>query len=173
MPDRPVTPAPPWWLALRWLLVTVIGAGVIAMHTLMGAGHAHHMPGAEPMTGAGAVTGAGAMTGGGLAADAAPMTDLAPAVDHAPMTATAPVTALDAGRHPAHHGDGSMSMLAHLCLAVLGLLLLALFAPALLAWYSRGVDRAAQLAGHPAGSGQPRAPPPTAVRLAQLCVSRR
>jgi hypothetical protein len=95
------------------------------------------------------------------------------------MTATAPGTAQDADAtghegHDGHQGDGSMSMLAHLCLAVLGLLLLALVAPALLAWYRRGVDRAAaQLAGHPAGSGQPRAPPPTAVRLAELCVSRR
>ena len=154
MPEWPVASAPPRWLALRWLLVTVTGAGVIAMHTLMGTGAAHHMTGAVSMTGAGAMTSAVSMTGAGAMTSAVSMT-----------TATG---------HRGHHGDGSMSMLAHLCLAVLGLLLLALAAPALLARYRRDTDHAAPMAaGHPSGYGQSRAPPPTAVRLAELCISRR
>ncbi|HEX4359086.1 MAG TPA: hypothetical protein VH141_16270 [Pseudonocardia sp.] len=174
MPESPVASAPPRWLALRWLLVTVTGAGVIAMHTLMGTGVAHHMTGAEPMAGAVSMAGAGAMTSAVDAVGAALMTDPAPTADRAPITAAPPAPGQDAAGHQGHHGDGSMSMLAHLCLAVLGLLLLVLAAPALLARYRRDTDRAVPMAaGHPPGYGRSRAPPPTAVRLAELCISRR
>jgi len=177
MPDRPATLAPPRWLALRWLLVTVTGAGLIAMHTLMGVGGGHC---------AGAATDAVTTSTPVLMAARAPMTGHAPMAGHTPMAAQAPMTApaLMAGHtpmtaqsgatgHPGHHGDGSMSMVAHLCLAVLGLLLLLLAAPALLGWFRHDADRITQLAGHPAAAAQPRAPPPTNVRLAQLCISRR
>ncbi|HEX4252075.1 MAG TPA: hypothetical protein VH008_29735 [Pseudonocardia sp.] len=163
MPDRPVALAPPRWLALRWLLVTVTGAGLIAMHTLMGVGGGH-CAGAST----GGMTGAVMMPGTGGTSISAPMTG-APATA-APTSMTDGVTSDATG----HHGYGSMSMLAHLCLAVLVLLLLVLAAPALLAWLRREVDGSGQrLTGHPAGSGQPRAPPPTNVRLAELCISRR
>ena len=166
MPEWPVASAPPRWLALRWLLVTVTGAGVIAMHTLMGTGAAHHMTGAVSMTGAGAMTSAVSMTGAGAMTSAVSMTGAG--------AMTSAVSMTTATGHRGHHGDGSMSMLAHLCLAVLGLLLLALAAPALLARYRRDTDHAAPMAaGHPSGYGQSRAPPPTAVRLAELCISRR
>jgi hypothetical protein len=174
MPESPVAPAPPRWLTLRWLLVTVTGAGVIAMHTLMGTGAAHHTTSAQPMTGAVSMADAVSMTSAVDTVGAAPMTDLAPTADRAPMTAAPPTAGQDAAGHQGHHGDGSMSMLAHLCLAVLGLLLFVLAAPALLARYRRDTDRAVRTAaGHPSGYGQSRAPPPTAVRLAELCISRR
>jgi hypothetical protein len=165
MPDRPATLAPPRWLALRWLLVTVTGTGLIAMHTLMGVGGGHC---------AGAATDAMTTSTPVLMAARAPMTAPAPMAGNAPVSAPAPTTAQSgATGHPGHHGDGSMSMVAHLCLAVLGLLLLALAAPAVLGWFRHDADRITQLAGYPAGAGQPRAPPPTNVRLAQLCISRR
>jgi hypothetical protein len=183
MPDRPATLAPPRWLALRWLLVTVTGTGLIAMHTLMGVGGGHCagaatdamttstpvlMAARAPMTAPAPMAGNAPMTAH------APMTAPAPMAGNAPVSAPAPTTAQSgATGHPGHHGDGSMSMVAHLCLAVLGLLLLALAAPAVLGWFRHDADRITQLAGYPAGAGQPRAPPPTNVRLAQLCISRR
>ena len=189
MPDRPATLAPPRWLALRWLLVTVTGAGLIAMHTLMGVGGGHCAGAATDavttstpvlMSARAPMTAPAPMAGHTPMAAQAPMTAPAPMAGHAPMTAPAsmaghaPMTAQSgATGHPGHHGDGSMSMVAHLCLAVLGLLLLLLAAPALLGWFRHDADRATHLAGHPAGAGQPRAPPPTNVRLAQLCISRR
>ena len=180
MPDRPATLAPPRWLALRWALVTVTGTGLIAMHTLMGVGGGHCAGAATdaPTTSTPVLMAAHAPTAGPapMAAHApmtahAPMAVQVPMAGRAPMTGHAPMTAH--GSAPGHPGDGSMSMVAHLCLAVLGLLLLALAAPALLGWLRRDADRATRLAGHPAGAGQPRAPPPTNVRLAQFCISRR
>jgi hypothetical protein len=103
---------------------------------------------------------------------AAPMSDATPAAATAAVAAGAPVGAPPAG-HPGHPGGGSMSMLAHLCLAVLTLLLFAFAAPLLLARSRRVLDTATRPAGDPTRSSHPRAPPPTSVRLAELCVSRR
>jgi hypothetical protein len=142
---------------LRWSIVLSLAAGLVAMHSLLIAG------------------------GGGVGHPSrtarAAMSEVS--VSHSPAHAAVgaasevgQVPAAEApSRPPGHHGDG-MSMLLHLCLAVLGALLLALAVPLLLAVLARAAP-AGRTTGLPAPCAHPRAPPPTPVRLAQLCVSRR
>lgn len=144
---------------LRWSLVLALAGGLVVMHSLMlaGGGGVGHPAGAVPMAMSGAP---------------APPSHQAPhpAVLVGSQVEPAPVVEVRSGPS-GHHGDG-MSMLLHLCLAVVGTLLLALTAPLLLAVLDRAA-LAARPVGPPAPCSHPRAPPPTPVRLAQLCVSRR
>jgi hypothetical protein len=163
MSVRPVE-LTPRWLPLRWLLVVVIGAGVVAMHTLMGAGDGH---GRDPMTASMGAVSMGAVSMGTAVGPAS-----VSAAPGAGSAADASVGTPPAG-HPGHHGDGSMSMLGHPCLAVLTVLLLVLAVPLALTRHRRALESATRPAGDPTCSSHPRAPPPTSVRLAELCLSRR
>jgi hypothetical protein len=144
---------------LRWSLVLVLAGGLVAMHSLMlaGGGGTGHPVGTAKMVMSGPVVTSPASPAHPVS-HAGAQVEPAPAVDDHP------------GRS-GHHGDG-MSMLLHLCLAVLGTLLLALAAPLLLAVLDRAAP-AGSRAGPFTARTHPRAPPPTPVRLAQLCVSRR
>lgn len=140
----------------RWSLVLALAGGLVAMHSLVlagggGVGHPVGTVETTPMTMAGA--------------PAQSSHRVSPA-----RSAIAPPADARPGRS-GHHGDG-MSMLLHLCLAVLGALLLALAAPLLLHVLDRAAP-AGSRAGPSTARSHPRAPPPTPVRLAQLCVSRR
>jgi hypothetical protein len=79
--------------------------------------------------------------------------------------------------HGAGHGPGDGSMpsslhqVLHLCLAILSALL-ALGAIALALWRTVRPDRQATRISRLEGRAPPRRPPPTSVRLAQLCVLR-
>lgn len=79
--------------------------------------------------------------------------------------------------HGASHGPGDGSMpsslhqVLHLCLAILSALL-ALGAIALALWRTVRPDRHATRISRLEGRAPPRRPPPTSVRLAQLCVLR-
>jgi Family of unknown function (DUF6153) len=139
---------------LRWSLVLVLAGGLVAMHSLMlagGGGIGHPMVMSGPM-----VT--------SPAPPSHPVSHAGSEVEPAPAVD-------DHSGRSGHHGDG-MSMLLHLCFAVLGTLLLALAAPLLLAVLDRAA-RAGSRAGPFTPCTHPRAPPPTPVRLAELCVSRR
>lgn len=141
---------------LRWSLVLMLAGGLVAMHSLMlaGGGGTGHPVGTAKMV----------MSGPMATLPAHPVSYAGSKVEPAPAVDDHP------GRS-GHHGDG-MSMLLHLCLAVLGALLLALAAPLLLAVLDRAAP-AGSRAGPLTPRTHPRAPPPTPVRLAQLCVSRR
>lgn len=152
-----VTGRPP--LLARWLLVVVVAAGVVAMHSLLGPG---------------GCDGHGAGMGG------------VPASSGAAVMAEHPVAGLPAppglaAGDEAHAGHGPLidpagwthrcGLLGHLCLAVLVALGLALLSvlPRALAGAGSDVNEARARGG----ATSPRAPPPTSVRLAELCVSRR
>ncbi|WP_051581209.1 DUF6153 family protein [Pseudonocardia acaciae] len=134
--------------SVRWSLVLAIAAGLVAMHSLMLGG------------------------GGGVGheSEPAPAAAMSAMAEH-PAEVSAPDHDPAQTGH-GHHGDGPSALL-HLCLAVLGTLLLALAAPLLLAVLGRRATVAGRPAGMPTPCPHPRAPPPTSVRLAELCVSLR
>jgi hypothetical protein len=137
------------WRWERALVVLALLAGVVAMHSLA-------MPMAHTVDHAGSVT--TAATAPGHQPSGHPMAG--------GMTTTV-ATAMSAPQAP---GLGGHTML-HVCLAVLtALLLLALQAAAHLRRTGITVDRAPARAPH--ATPWPRPPPPTSVRLAQLCVLR-
>lgn len=128
---------------LRWWLVVVASAiGMIAMHSLVV--HEHAQPASSPTA---------------VVAVESSCCEGQHAAPPGTLQHTAP-----------HHGSLLMALL-HLCLAVLtGLTVLAI--AALLAFVRLGAD----LSDRPRSPGlrldRTRSPPPTSVRLAQLCVLR-
>jgi hypothetical protein len=144
----------------RWSIVLALAAGLVAMHSLVladgGVGHgSHSVPAEMSVTGPRPVPAAISVTGAHS--------------DPAAMSVSGDPEPVE---RSGHHGDG-MSALLHLCLAVLGMLLLGLVAPLLLAVLGRPAGSADPAAGRSSPCPRPRAPPPTSVRLAELCVSRR
>lgn len=150
----------------RWMLVLAVAVGLVGMHHLL----AH-----DPDAPAGGAALAESMTYGmpsGTAAMTAAMTAAGPV---APVsTRTRPHLVSDADRAtvmmPSPGHDLAMGMLMHLCLAVLGgLIVLGLAAVAV-------TIRVRQRLGPTRFCGvvtvRPRSPPRIAVRLAQLCVLR-
>jgi hypothetical protein len=137
----------------RWLLILTVAAGLIGMHHLVAHTPDLHGPGmSSPAT---------------AAADQAigPPTSM-----DAATPAVAPASGMETVAAAPEPGTAAMDMLMHLCLAVLaGLLvlgpLLVAFATLFRRFRAANVPRAVVIAW-------PRAPPRTAVRLAQLCVLR-
>lgn len=126
-----------------WFVVVVTAVGLIAMHSLVG--HAEHEQVASSPTAT--TTAAHSCCDGGHGAAPGLRQDSAP-----------------------HHGSSSATLL-HLCLAVLTGVTIVMIA-ALLAVVRPGVgvtDHSRSLSWR---LGRTRSPPPTSLRLAQLCVRR-
>jgi hypothetical protein len=139
----------------RWLLILSIAAGLIAMHHL--GAHTPDMHGPDMSSPAMATAAPDQATEQPISMDAA-------------TRAAHPASGMELAAAAPDPGTTTMSMLMHLCLAVLaGLLVLGMLAVAF-AILSRppraaNVSRSVVIAW-------PRPPPRTAVRLAQLCVLR-
>ena len=137
----------------RWLLILSIAAGLIAMHHL--GAHTPDMHGPDMSSPA--------------TATPAQATEQPISMDAA-TSAAHPASAMELVAAAPDPGTTAMSMLMHLCLAVLAaLLVLGMLAVAFAVLSRRpraaNISRAVVIAW-------PRAPPRTAVRLAQLCVLR-
>jgi hypothetical protein len=161
-------------LPLRWLLVLVVGAGVVAMHSLTDLGGCAQVGRPE-------ATVVSSMSGPSMSGPAAGTPGPhAFSGTHGPASSgsAAPrgthwVTSMSS-RHTRHRDDSPM--LGHLCLAVLGALGFVLLVGLLLvASYWHGSHTA--VSARATDSTRPRAPPPSRPpslpSLAQLCISRR
>ena len=132
-----------WVDRLRWWIVVVAtAAGMIAMHSLVE--HEHTQADSSPTA---MMIPASSCCEGAHAASAGALADTDP------------------------HDGSSLSALLHLCLAVLtGFALLAI--AALLAFIRLPAGISGRMSPLAAALDRTRSPPPTAVRLAQLCVLR-
>jgi hypothetical protein len=169
-------------LSLRWLLVLVAGAGVVAMHSLMDLGGCAQVgrPAATVMSSMSSMFRPSMFRPSMFrpAADtprphAFSGTPGPASSGSAALRGTRWVTSMSS-RHTRHRDDSSM--LGRLCLAVLDVLGFVLLVGLLLvASYRNGSRTTAS--GRATDSARPRAPPPSRPpslpSLARLCVSRR